>query len=367
MREKGNFRLSHLVCALIFCATTFLYLYFYQADVLTVIQHMLSGGYTHYDRTIGAILVTFILYLIHLVVYGIARLNKRMHALTYFPSILLLTILTDGPQSPDSHLPLGGWTWIAPLLLVAFVMVVYLSKKIQPYEVAINSKGIFSQLMWINVLTMVLMFLFVGLFSNHDIVFHHKAKIEVYLQRDDLDKALSVGENSLKADSTLTMLRAYALARKGALAERLFEYPLVGGRQALLPGDRNIRPLMLSSKRILRFSKKKKVSKDYKLVGLLLEKKLKEFAEKHAQYSMSVDTLSGTQVPDTIGAAIPKHYGEALTIYYYDRQRPADFQDSVMMADYTDFLALKKKYGNQYPSKVRDKYGKTYWWYYFFQ
>ena len=364
MKKRKVSRLMHLTCAVLFCTVTFLYLYYYQAHVLTVIQHVLSDGNTHYDRTIGAILLTLTLYLVHLAVYGITRLNKRMHAFTYFPSILFLTVLTSGPQPPNAPFLFGNWTWVAPLLLIIYVFVVYLSKKIQPYEVEINSKGFFSQLMWINVFTLVLMFIFVGLFSNHNDVFHYKAKVEVCIQNDKLDEALEVGKNAPVTDSTLTMLRAYALARKGELPERLFEYPLTGGSKALLPDGKNVNPLLLSAKRILRYSKKRIVSSDYKLMALLMDRKLKEFVVKYGEYKLRPDTVTNRQAADT--TAIPKHYREALAIYYHHRNGVMG-QDTAMAADYADFLLLKKKYGNQSPATVKDKYGKTYWWYYYYQ
>lgn len=366
MKNKyGTLKILHLSCAVLFCAFTFLYLYFYQADVLTVVQHVLSGGSTHYNRTIGAVLLTVSLYFVHLLVYGITRLNRRMHALTYFPSLLILTVLTNVPQFYEDNLLLGSWTWIAPLLLVIYVVVIYLSKKIQPYEVTINDKGIFSQLMWVNVFVMVLMFFFVGLFSNHNDVFHYKAKMEVCLRNGDYDGALKAGKKSLATDSTLTMLRAYALAQKGELAEKLFEYPLVGGKDALLPDGKTVKPLMLSGPRISQFSKKKKVSSDYRLMGLLLDKDLNGFVRQYNSYRQVPDSVG--HVSDSIAYVVPKHYQEALILYGEKYKKPIDGCDSVRLVDYEKFLQLKCKYGKQYPSKVRDLYGKTYWWYYFFQ
>ena len=47
-----------VMCAILFLCFSFLYLYEYQADVLAVAQHVLSDGQTHYNRTIGAVLIT---------------------------------------------------------------------------------------------------------------------------------------------------------------------------------------------------------------------------------------------------------------------------------------------------------------------
>ena len=83
-----------VICAVVFCVFTFSFLYFYQADVLAMTQHVLSGGVSSYNRTVGVLLITLVLYLLQLLVYAISGLYKRAHALTYFPSLLALTVLT---------------------------------------------------------------------------------------------------------------------------------------------------------------------------------------------------------------------------------------------------------------------------------
>ena len=75
-----------VMCAVVFFVFTFCYLYFYQADVLAMAQHVLSGGKTRYNSLIGAVLITLVLYLLQLLVFAVTRLYKRAHALTYFPS-----------------------------------------------------------------------------------------------------------------------------------------------------------------------------------------------------------------------------------------------------------------------------------------
>ena len=95
-----------------------------------------------------------------------------------------------------------------------------------------------------------------------------------------------------------------------------------------------------------------------------MDRKLKEFVVKYGEYKLRPDTVANRQAADT--TAIPKHYREALAIYYHHRNGVMG-QDTAMAADYADFLVLKKKYGNQSPATVKDKYGKTYWWYYFYQ
>ena len=74
-----------LMCAIVFLVFSFCYLYFFQADILAVAQHVYSGGQTHYNRLVGAVLITLLLQLLQLLVYAFLRLRKRSHALTYLP------------------------------------------------------------------------------------------------------------------------------------------------------------------------------------------------------------------------------------------------------------------------------------------
>ena len=100
-----------VVCAVVFLLFTFCWLFFFQADMLAVAQHGLSHGVTHYNRIVGAIIITAVLFLVHLLVFALIRLSRRTHALTYLPSFLLLAFVS-GLSSPFSW---GAWLWAAPL------------------------------------------------------------------------------------------------------------------------------------------------------------------------------------------------------------------------------------------------------------
>ena len=60
---KSNDILVNITCTIVFVVFTFVYLYCYQADLLTAMQHVFSKGQTHYNHLIGASLITFILLL----------------------------------------------------------------------------------------------------------------------------------------------------------------------------------------------------------------------------------------------------------------------------------------------------------------
>ena len=108
-------RITSAACFLIF---TFLYLYNYQTDVLAMAQHVLSDGKTYYVPFVGASLITILLFLLQLLIVRFLQLKTMFHALTYFPSLLILAIITDVSPDIDRGFSFGAWLWVVPLLMV---------------------------------------------------------------------------------------------------------------------------------------------------------------------------------------------------------------------------------------------------------
>jgi hypothetical protein len=367
----------NVMCAVVFLIFTFSYLFFYQADILAVGQHVLSRGMTHYNNTIGAILITVILYLLQIVIFSITKLNKRAHALTYFPSLLLLTIITDVSPSVDKGFSFGGWIIAFPIIICIYIIIVWMSKQFQPYEPDINSTGLFSRMMWINLLIMVVMFILVGVLSNSNDIFHERMRAEVCITKNDYDGALYAEEKSQTPDSSLTMLRALALSHKQQLGERLFEYPVTGGSAALLPNGISVKAMLIQQSEIynylgvrlkqnlkpmsyFNYLMKHKLAKkpviDYILCGYLMDKKLDEFAREVCKYY-------------NIKAKLPKHYREALILYTHIRSHPfLIYKNAVTDADFQDLLDITKQNADKLLRKniIRDSYGNTYWYYYWY-
>ena len=342
-----------VMCAIVFYAITFCYVFFYQAESLAYLQHTLSQGQTHYDRFIGAIIITLLTMLIQFAAYRITHLRKRGHALTYFPSILALTILTSVREC--GHVS-KYWIWIAPVLLILWGILAWVSKQFETYEPGKDNPGLFSRTMWVNLLTMVVMFVFMMVFSNSNEIIHHRLRIENYLVKGQYEKALEVGKRSSENDNSLTMLRIYALSRVGKLGEALFRYPVSKGNDALLLPDGEFTKTLMMNPKIIKAYSLKKGKSDYLLIGQLLNRDLDSFA-KTISLCYDVDST-----------AIPRHYREALVLYTHIRQhRVLTFHDDVLDADYEDMKKLIKKYPDriQRESAVRDTYGNTYWYYYY--
>ena len=366
-------RITSAACFLIF---TFLYLYNYQTDVLAMAQHVLSDGKTYYVPFVGASLITILLFLLQLLIARFLQLKTMFHALTYFPSLLILAIITDVSPDIDRGFSFGAWLWVVPLLMVVWLIGSWIAKAWEVYEPLRFSHGFFSRAVWMNLAQFALMFVLVGMVGNSNEVFHYRMAVERSLVKGDYKKALTIGEKSLTTDSSLTMLRIYALAANKQLPERLFEYPLVGGSEAMKPNGTSVK-MMLYTDTKLRLLRKSKT--DYQLCAYLLDRNLDGFGkamvkiygkptmEKKSKTDPATPDDNTSTAPYTITKALPKHYREALVLYTHLRSNPlVDYHDDILDADYRDFQDLEHKYANPQERKnmIRDTYGKTYWYYY---
>ncbi len=343
---------SKVACAVTFCVFAFVYLFFYQYDVLTAGQHVLSGGQTHYNRFVGAVLITLVLYLLQIVVARYARLTKRAYALTYFPSLLVLTIITDVSSTVDEGFSFGGWLVAVPVLLAVFCFLVWALRQMESFEPEPASKGFFSRTVWINLLSLVVMFFLVGIFSNGDEVFHYRMRVERLLMDGKPEDALKVGEKSLATDPSLVMLRAYALAQNNELGNHLFDYPIGKGQVGLIPDGRHRKTILFSDSIITAFARSPKARADYRLMGFLIKRQLDAFAR-----------FVGDAYPDSV---MPKHFAEALLLYHYYSGKPVpQGQDKTIEADFYGFLDMEKKGGDDHvANQLRRVYHNTYWYYY---
>lgn len=351
-----------IVCAALFTLFTFFYLYSYQADILSVCQHVLSHGQTTYQRTVGAVLITLALFLLQLVVYAVTKLRSRTHALTYFPSLLLLAALTNVDSHIECGFTLGKWIWLFPLFLVIYIGVVWLARQFQPYEPEGRKGGLFARLVWINVLQMVIMLFLVGIVGNHDDVFHYRMRMERLMLQGKYQEALQVGQQSLSTDSSLACLRLICLEKTHQLGERLFTYPLMGGSAAMNMNSVGVHILMWKEPHVKIYFRGSKrfypITPDHLLTSYLLDKRLDDFVAVIGKYY------------DLRSATLPKHYREALTLYTHHRSHPQYvYHSNVMDADFQDYQTMERKYLNPLirQNMLHDTYGNTYWYYWQYQ
>ncbi|MBR1469961.1 MAG: hypothetical protein IJ605_07625 [Prevotella sp.] len=344
-------KLMRAVCAMLFTVFTFCYLYFYQGDLIAAAQHIFSAGQTQYDHLIGAVLITLTLFGVHLLFLAITRLTYRAHALTYYPSLLALLLLTVIQITDRQHISYGPWLWVAPVLLAIVIFFAYLVRKYESLEKIRKPVGLFSKIFWSNIMLLCFGFFFVGIFSNHNDVLHYRLRMETLLLKYDYKGALEVGKKSLATDPSLTLLRTHALAKCHLLGERLFEFPLEGGAQALKPDGNSVQTIMYPTYKFVQLPES-----DYTLCAHLLNRNLDAFALAVKKY-YAADSL------------LPKHYREALVLHNHLRSNPiVAYKNAVTDADYADFMKLMR---NGTPGSdprrnhVRDIYGNTYWYYYY--
>ena len=369
--NKRNF-LTYTICNIVFVSFCFCYLYYYQADLLSLMQYTYSDGQTHYNHLWGAVLTAFLLLSVNLLAI---RRNKEFHtfsAWTFFPSAILLTFITGGRQTEDLNLSFG---FIACMSLIAVCLYVIFSKCIRNF-IRTNSEKInnnsFIKNLWINLLIITVQFMYVCAFSNSDRLFHARLHVLQSLCEKDYDEALSTIVKLETSDRQLTTLIVYTLSKKNMLAERLFEYPLRGGSVSLLPDstltskfgfDEIYHHLNLkipgnqihNSIEFIRHGKGiNKQAADYILCGYLMDKNLDAFVENITKYYDINDFL-------------PKHYREALTLYVHSHTTPkVIFKNSIMDADFQDYQNMEHDITDteERKNKLRDTYGNTYWYYY---
>jgi len=279
------------------------------------------------------------------------------------------------PQGQHFHI--SGWAWFVPIFLLLFGFFVWLMRKLKIFP---PRPEFTIRLIWVNLVTMVVGMLFVGLTGFGDEATHLRLRAARYAEQGDYKKIMQLGRKSQVADTLLTTLRIYALSQEGRLGDQLFSYPLCGGSQALLPrlqdADSLVRPAFADLYRHLgayphrrmqpmeyldllhQQKKATPAAHDYLLCGLLMDKRIDEFARRLPKFYAVNDSAP----------TLPKHYREALTLYMHQRSNPVlTYKDEVMEADYADMREMMK--GNMKNatnvSRVRDTYKNTYWFYYF--
>lgn len=371
-------RLTSLLCTSLFAVFAFVYLYCYQADLLTVMQHVFSKGQTHYNPLIGALVITVMLVLLQMGVANLCRKARVASAITFVPSVLLLTMLTDVHFVGAGAFNVGNWSLALPVLLLVFALLVWGSYTTKFSEFVADRIMSPCRKLWINLAIMFSLMLFVCLVSNGDKTYHARIHTEQCLLKADYDGALQAIERCDRPDSCLTMLTAYTLSKKGLLADRLFEHQLVGHSASLLPDSSNVRLEILpyriifqylggwftqkmSTMRYFDFMQRhgmlKKQATDYMLCSFLLDKDLDAFVDNIGKYYAINDSL-------------PKHYKEALLLYTRLHSTPRlVYNSNVMNADYQDYQKMERSYADERERKnaLRGTYGNTYWFYYQFE
>ena len=373
---KNTVRIISWMCGFIFTIFSLAYLYYLQADLLAMAQHILSGGRTTYSPVWGAVLLTTALLLLRAAFGKTIAYPLRFNALYFFPSFLLIGLLTSIRPNANMQISLGI-NWIAIVIYLAlFSLISWIALHFPDRK---NVKQNIFAFAWTNILLLSLQAVMTAAIANTHDVYHYRLQTEHYLIEGNDTAALHVGETSLQADRCLTSMRAFALSRTGQLGNKLFEYPQYYGSKGLLPHPADTlfsfsfpqmlfqhlkakpAPSLTNTTRFLTIIAQKPNASvstpDYLLCALLLDKNLDTFVTTIPKYY-------------PLNAHLPLYYKQALTLYahlhpadstiYYDKKEQAVLNEFInAAAAYTDPV--------EQANTLRKNYDKTYYWYYFCQ
>lgn len=339
---------------------------------------MYSEGVTSYNLLVGAIVITVVLLVLQWLTSLASRMPSRWHALTYVPSALLLTMLTNMDRDTIAHFSLGAWVWVAPTVLVTYVLLVLIIRHVDR-DASVYSMDVKSQI-YTNFIVLFVLILTIGAVPKSTDVYHYELKTERLLLEGDYEAAAKVGEKSLRTSLRLTQLRMYALSKQGLLAERLFEYPQLDGSKGLLDLGDTLVPHRFDLQKIcahlgayctpsvknayryyqllLADSVAHPRAADYYLCSLLLDKKLDTFLQRLPHYYSVTDSLGESQ--------LPKAYREALLLGKHVKYRVEGQAETEN--HFKAYQAAKAQYPNltERINRLHREYGDTYWWYYDF-
>lgn len=422
---KNSTATYKVVCAILFVSFVFIYIYCFQNNLLAFAQHVWSEGVTHYRPLISAIVLTGCCIILYLLISKLHRIKYYFYALTFAPSLMLLAALTS-IEPRDGGIVFTINTVLAFILFLAFSAVIFFLKpSYNRYEKA-TDLSIFSSVALTNYCILLILFLITCGVGNTERVLHERLKMERFIHNRMYMNAIE-SVSAEHCDSSLTLLRAYALSKTGEMGEQLFEYRHIGGSKSLLPqADKSARfaftndslfwhhlggvPLEWKYKKstpffqaLIRQKMAKKTVADYLLCSYLLDCDLDGFAKELVKYydfrseeereaarkavdkqreklakkigeKAANDSIHYEVLHNPIGDKVkpieelPKHYKEALTLYTHQKYvRTLTYKSSVIEADYEDYMSLlrnKTMPAAKKRSELKNNYGGTYWYYY---
>lgn len=377
MSYKKVARILTVACGILFSVFCFVYLFLLQKDVVGALRYPFAHGRTHYSPVIGAVIITIVLLIFRWEINGLMGLKGPVRSFSYFPSCLLLGVLTD----IDYSIFHGGnienkWLWLLPLLLLIYVVITFTLRRV--FRTWLEEECPILMLVNSNVAILTLLCLMTVCIGNTNVNFHHELAVEQAIQNHEYAAARQVGVKSLETTRTLTALRAYAMSLDGTLGDHLFEYPQYYGVNGLMFEPHSQETLCLNAdslylylgaeprkeertidylSRICRNETGSHAALDYYLCALLLDKNLNGFVSALDAYYLEQDTL-------------PRHYREAVAIYKHTHPGYfTEMEDPLLVQQLDEYFSYQKEFTSSIEEKnrMRREYGKTYWWYYHYQ
>ncbi len=370
-----------VVCAVVFVIFSFIYLHYYQPEFIGLEQDALSSGQTVYYPEWGTPIIIISLLGLGILIKSLFSFPIRVQALAWFPSALILGILTSirfhEGSSSTGFVP---WGWI--IFCIFLYVLALISCRMFPDARSENQT--LSTYLFPNILVLAFSFFCTCMLGNSSSSLHFELKAERLIAEGDFDGALRIGEHNLSFTPRLTSLRAYALSRRDRLGDSLFSYPLRAGSQDLLPDcpDTLVRGDIpseiyeylgacpaekFSDPHVTHFldfiyhrdSLPRPQVAQYLMCSYLLDKNLGKFT----------DTV--VEVYDSLTAKLPRNYQEAVLLDTYLRNpQDSTFYGQEIFDEFSRFCDLKNSsasMGESYSSNLCvEDFSHTYWYYYYF-
>ncbi len=375
-REIRLFRMVRIICAIVFALFAYTYLSIHQAPLLEVAYDMTATGKLQYNADITAAVITAALLLLTLWINKFAKFNREWEALSYLPASVFLAFITDIDRGIYTDTEYSTrWIWIGVTVIFVYMLSSWVLRRVLFMRIKDITRAT-NRIMWRNFLLFTVIFSITGNITNNDEDFKHECQVYHYMKKGETEKALKVAHRTLSASRELTAQRAYALSCQGELGERLFTYPQYYGLKGLLLEEKQTSPITadtiynhlkakpLQGEETVSFLARAATTdtattaaKEYYLAALLLDKRLKEFADTLPYFYNPADT-----------AALPLHYKEALLLNSRLNNTPEPFEDKELETRYSQFTQIEKEYSTPHVRNnyARKQFGSTYWWYYIY-
>ena len=369
-------RFIPIICAICFCAFSFVYLYLYQPSLLAQEQYVFSHGQTSYNSLFGALFCTFVLFLVGLIFTHYITYPIRLKAVSWIPSFYLLGILTcmHFQEIPSDYGDVKYFTiFLVPLL---FMLLLYICRS---YPDRSSENGSLVYYLTPNLIILILSFLLTLYIGNTQDLLHSELYMSELQYQGKYEESLSIGKFQ-KPTKTLTYMRVNALIHNNDLGEHLFNYPISDNSNSLLPPLSDNTFVYNPGKSVYRVIKAVPQNKNQNASTLFLETIVKNDTLKKYQSrndlllcSYLVDkNLSKFEALfseryDSLTSDIPRHYQEAILLKQYITQNEDVYKDNPLYSDFTSFIDLMNNDSLSFYTKTKSmiQYRNTYWYYYY--
>lgn len=383
-RIKQARQVVYTACCLIFVSFTFLYLFFFQSDMLSMVQHIMSNGRTSYHVLIFSSLITLVLSVLPFAQSYFIKLPVKFISLLWFPSFWALGWLTDvglSEVAPTSH-SINAVPFVITAILYA--MAIFAGTRLSR-EVEANTP--LTNIFWPNILLLVIAMTFTTYVSNTNRTIHYELRLERLVTEEKYQNVLDISAQEEHPSRCIMSIRAYALSRLGELGDRLFFYPNSSGGESLLPPPTDsLRPSNLpkilreylggfpihdmNATRYLQHLAADSLASEhvheYLLCALLLDKNIDTFVDSLVVYYSPKD--GPVKFPVHL-SSLPRHFAEATILYQRMSESPkVVLDDDETLENYLAFLEQYKKVDDPVEREAicRKYYNETYWTYYYF-